>query len=107
MGDAEDRDEGRDDKDEEREEKGEEREENGRHIPQVRVMALGLARRVQRTGLAARMITQLHRAGRARGYVQGELSQVYDENMGMGRILDRMRFPVVRRYAVLARQLDG
>lgn len=78
-----------------------------RHIPQVRVMALGLERRVQRTGLAARMITQLHRAGRARGYVQGELSQVYDENLGMGRILDRMRFPVVRRYAVLARQVDG
>lgn len=78
-----------------------------RRIPQVRVMALGLERRVQRTGLAARMITQLHQAGRARGYVQGELSQVYDENTGMGRILDRMRFPVVRRYAVLARQLDG
>jgi GNAT superfamily N-acetyltransferase len=78
-----------------------------RHIPQVRVMALGLAPRVQRTGLAARMITQLHRAGRARGYVQGELSQIYDNNVGMGRILDRMRFPVVRRYAIFARRLAG
>jgi GNAT superfamily N-acetyltransferase len=77
-----------------------------RHIPQVRVMALGLAPRVQRTGLAARMITQLHRAGRARGYVLGELSQIYEDNVSMGRILGRMGFPVVRRYVVFARRLD-
>jgi hypothetical protein len=52
------------------------------------------------------MITQLHRAGRARGYVLGELSQIYEDNVNMGRILGRMGFPVVRRYVVFARRLD-
>lgn len=77
------------------------------HIPQLRLMALGLTHRVRRTGLAARLIDQLHRAGLARGYARAELSQVYEENLGMGRILDRMRFPVVRRYAVFARSLEA
>jgi hypothetical protein len=74
-----------------------------RHIPQVRLMALGLTHRVQRTGLVVRLMTQLHHAGLMRGYARGELSQVYEDNLNMGRILDRMRFPVVRRYAIYAR----
>jgi GNAT superfamily N-acetyltransferase len=74
-----------------------------RRIQQVRLMALGLAQRVQRTGLAARLIAQLHQAALARGYIRGEIAQVYDDNLGITRILDRMRFPVVRRYAVFAR----
>lgn len=77
-----------------------------RHIPQVRVMALGLAPRAQGTGLAVRLIDQLHRAGIARGFARGELSQVYEDNVAMRRILDRMHFPVVRRYAVFARRLE-
>jgi GNAT superfamily N-acetyltransferase len=77
-----------------------------RRIPQARLMALGLARRVQGSGVAARMITQLHQAALAHGYTNGELSQVYDDNLGIRRILDRMRFPVVRRYTVFARHLN-
>lgn len=77
------------------------------HIPQARIMALGLAPRARGTGLAARLIDQLHRAGRARGFACGELSQVYEDNEDMRRILDRMRFPVVRRYAVFARRLEA
>ena len=77
------------------------------HIPQVRCMALGLATRVRGSGLAVRLIDQLHRAGLERGFACGELSQVYEDNEGMRRILDRMHFPVVRRYAVFARWLEA
>jgi hypothetical protein len=77
-----------------------------RSIPQARLMALGLEARVHGTGVAVRLIDQLHRAGLARGYAQGELSQVFDDNLPMRRILDRMRLPVVRRYAIFARDLE-
>lgn len=76
-----------------------------RHIPQARMMALGLLPRVHGTSLAIRMIAELHRAGLARGYRRGELSQVFDENRGMRRLLERMRLPIVRRYAIHARDL--
>lgn len=76
-----------------------------RSIPQVRLMALGVAGRVRRTGLAARLIQRVHGAGVTRGYVRGELSQVYEDNLDMVRILERMHFPRVRRYAVFARTL--
>jgi GNAT superfamily N-acetyltransferase len=78
-----------------------------RSIPQARMMALGLEPRVHGSSLAARLIGQLHRAGLSRGYVRGELSQVFDDNESMRRILDRMRLPVVRRYAVFTRDLQG
>jgi hypothetical protein len=78
-----------------------------RRIPQARLMALGLEPRIHGSSLAARLIGQLHRAGLARGYVRGELSQVFDDNAAIRRILDRMRLPVVRRYAVFARDLAG
>jgi GNAT superfamily N-acetyltransferase len=76
-----------------------------RHIPQARLMALGLEPRVHGSGVAVRLIGQLHRAGLARGYLRGELSQVFDDNTSMRRILDRMGLPVVRRYAIFARDL--
>lgn len=78
-----------------------------RHVPQLRLMALGLAHRVQRGGLAARLIDQLLRAGVSGGYTRGEMSQVYEDNARMSRILIRMGFPVVRRYAIFARQLEA
>lgn len=77
-----------------------------RHIPQLRIMTLGLAARVQRTGLAARLMAQLLRAGLKGGYLRGEMSQIYEQNDGMTRILSRMGFPVVRRYAVFTRHLE-
>jgi GNAT superfamily N-acetyltransferase len=77
-----------------------------RRIPQARLMALGLERRVQGSGLAARLIGQLHQAGLSRGYLRGELSQIFEDNLPMCRILDRMRLPIVRRYAVFARRLE-
>jgi GNAT superfamily N-acetyltransferase len=78
-----------------------------RHIPQLRIMVLGLARRVQGSGVAARLINQLIRAGVSGGYTLGEMSQVYEDNIRMRSILDRMGFPVVRRYAVFTRRLEG
>jgi GNAT superfamily N-acetyltransferase len=78
-----------------------------RRIPQVRIMALGLAGRVQRSGLAARLIGRLIDAGIRRGLAYGELSQVYEDNVAMRRILDRMGFPAVRRYAVFSRRLEA
>ena len=78
-----------------------------RHIPCARMMVLGLSGRVHRTGLAARLIRGLLEAGVSRGYVSGEMSQVYDDNRMMRRMLDRMGFPVVRRYAVFTRRLEA
>jgi GNAT superfamily N-acetyltransferase len=78
-----------------------------RRIPHARMMVLGLSGRVHRTGLAARLIRALLEAGVSRGYVSGEMSQVYDDNRTMRRMLDRMGFPVVRRYAVFTRRLEA
>lgn len=78
-----------------------------RSVPQVRLMALGLEPRVHSSSVAARLIGRLHSTGQARGYARGELSQVFDDNTPMRRILDRMRLPVVRRYAVFTRDLRG
>jgi hypothetical protein len=76
-----------------------------RQVPQLRIMALGIARRARQSSVASRLIGQLLRAGVSRGYRLGELSQVYEDNVRMTRILMRMGFPVVRRYAVFRRNL--
>jgi len=78
-----------------------------RRIPQVRVMALGVLPRARRTGAAVQLLAALHRAGLAAGYRYAELSQVYDDNQAMRRLLDRMGLPVVRRYAIYHRRLGG
>jgi len=78
-----------------------------RHVPQLRIMAMGVARRVQQTSVASRLIARLLHAGMCNGYTLGELSQVYEDNGTMTRMLKRMGFPPVRRYAVFARQLEG
>ena len=78
-----------------------------RRIPAARMMALGLSRRVRGSSIALRMIGQLHAAGLARGFAEGELTQVFDDNHSMRRILERMGFPVVRRYAVFRRSIQG
>ncbi|MGH7517928.1 MAG: GNAT family N-acetyltransferase [Gemmatimonadales bacterium] len=76
-----------------------------RRIPQVRVMAFGVLPRARGTGAAALLLGALERAGRAIGYRYAELSQVYDDNAPMRRVLDPMGLPVVRRYAVYHRRL--
>lgn len=78
-----------------------------RHIPQVRLMALGLAPRVRGTALALRLIDAVDQAGVARGCRHGEMSQVYDDNQPMCSMLDAMEFPVVRRYTVFTCDLKG
>ncbi len=78
-----------------------------RRIPAARMMALGVSRRVRGSAVAVRLIGQLHANGRAAGYASGELTQVFDDNHGMRRILDRLGFPVVRRYAVYHRSLPS
>lgn len=76
-----------------------------RRIPQARVMALGVAARVRGTGATGRLIAGWMAAGTRRGYRYAELAQVFDDNLPMRRILDRMALPVVRRYAVYHRTL--
>ncbi len=76
-----------------------------RRIPQARLMALGVEPRVRGTSVAARLIATLVRTGRRR-YVRGELSQVFDDNVAMRRVLEHMQLPVVRRYAVFSRTLE-
>jgi GNAT superfamily N-acetyltransferase len=78
-----------------------------RRIPQVRLMAFGLEPRVRGTAVAVRLMDALTRSAREGGYARAELSQVYEDNTRMRRTLDRMGFPIVRRYAVFARQLEA
>ncbi len=78
-----------------------------RHIPQARVMALGVLPRARHSGAAAQLVAELHRAGEAGGYCYAELSQVYDDNAAMRAILDRLGLPVVRRYTVYHRCLEA
>lgn len=73
-----------------------------RRIPDVRLMVLGVLPG-RRTGLLARLMTALHRAWRAHGYRYAELSQVFDDNLPMRRVLERTGFPVVKRWAVFRR----
>jgi hypothetical protein len=78
-----------------------------RRIPTVRMMALGVSRRIRGSSVARRMIARVHEGGVAAGFAHGELTQVFDSNRTMRRILERMGFPVVRRYAVFHRSLEG
>jgi GNAT superfamily N-acetyltransferase len=78
-----------------------------RRIPQARVVALGVLPRARGTAVMAQLIDRLDREARARHYLYGELSQVYEDNRAMRVVLDRMGFPVVRRYAVYGRRTDG
>jgi len=78
-----------------------------RQVPQLRIMAMGVARRVQQSSVASRLIARLLRAGMSNRYRLCELSQVYEDNGKMTRILNRMGLPPVRRYAVFTRQLEG
>ena len=81
---------------------------NWRHrIPQVRLMALGLAPRVRGTALALRLVSAVDEAAAAGGYLRGEMSQVYDDNLTMCSMLDAMGFPVARRYTVFTHPLKG
>jgi len=75
-----------------------------RQVPQVRLMALCVARRVRGSGVMARLVSHINDTGQVRGYLSAELSQVYEDHV-MSRTLERMRLPVVRRYAVFARRL--
>lgn len=76
-----------------------------RRIPQARVMVLGLAGRARHSGLAGQLIARWFCAAPLRGYRTAELAQVFDHNVQMRRILERMRLPVVRRYSVYTRTL--
>jgi len=78
-----------------------------RRIPQARIMALGLATRVRATGLAARLFSCFLQAGAGGGYREGEMSQIYERNDRMDRVLTRMRLPIVRRYAIFSREIGG
>jgi GNAT superfamily N-acetyltransferase len=74
-----------------------------RRIPHARLLALGVLPRARGSGAIAQLIERVDRAARTGHYTYGELSQVYEDNTPMLRVLDRLRLPVVRRYAVYRR----
>ena len=72
-------------------------------IPRARFMALAVLPGARSAGTAILLMLATHRAlGRA-GYRYAELSQVFDDNHLMRRLLERMGCPVVKRYAVFQR----
>ncbi len=76
-----------------------------RRIPAARVMVFAVRPGRRATGIAVRLIVETHRAMRAAGYRTAELSQVFDENPMVTRLLDRMALPVSKRYVVYERTL--
>jgi len=76
-----------------------------RRIPRARVMVLGVLPGRLQSGLAVRLIAELIRGGERIGLEYVELSQIFADNAAMDRVLDRLGFPVVRRYAVYSRTL--
>ena len=74
-------------------------------IPWARFMALAVLPGKRATGTVIRLMLATHRALVARGFQYAELSQVFDENVMMRRLLERMGCAVVKRYAVYERGL--
>jgi len=74
-------------------------------IPWARFMALAVLPGKRATGTVIRLVLATHRALLARGFQYAELSQVFDDNVMMRRLLDRMGCAVVKRYAVYERSL--
>jgi GNAT superfamily N-acetyltransferase len=77
-----------------------------RRIPQARFMALAVRPGHRVTGTAARLLLATHRALLAGGYEFAELTQVFEENRVMHRLLERIGCPVIKRYAVFERSLE-
>jgi GNAT superfamily N-acetyltransferase len=78
-----------------------------RRIPSARFMALGVLPGRRAAGTAVQLMLATHRALIAGGYRSAELSQVFDENQPMRRLLERMGCQVIKRYAVYERALAG
>jgi hypothetical protein len=76
-------------------------------IPRARFMALGVPPGRRATGTAVQLMLATHRALIAGGYRSAELSQVFDENQPMRRLLERMGCQVIKRYVVFERTLAG
>ena len=74
-------------------------------IPWARFMALAVLPGKRATGTVIRLMLATHRALVAGGFQYAELSQVFDENVMMRRLLERMGCAVVKRYAVYERDL--
>ena len=74
-------------------------------IPSARFMALGVLPGRRAAGTAVQLMLATHRALIAGGYRSAELSQVFDENQPMRRLLERMGCQVIKRYAVYERAL--
>jgi GNAT superfamily N-acetyltransferase len=77
-----------------------------RRIPVARMMILAVRPHGRAAGVAMRLITETHRRLNAGGYAEAELAQVFDENVPMRRVLDRIGVPVSRRFVVYERSLS-
>jgi len=78
-----------------------------RRIPWLRLMAVAVLPDRRASGTVAQLIRALHLAWLRGGYEYCEMGQVFDDNVAMRRVMDRIRFPVVRRFAVYSRDLGG
>ena len=78
-----------------------------RRIPWARFMALAVLPGRRATGTAVRLMVATHRALLTRGFEYAELSQVFEDNLLMRRMLEHLGCVVVKRYAVYERSLTG
>lgn len=71
-----------------------------RRIPHLRVLALGVAARCRGSTVVAQLLDAWLGRAAAAGYQSAELAQVFDDNLAMCRLLDHIRLPIHRRFAV-------
>ncbi|RMG57391.1 MAG: N-acetyltransferase, partial [Deltaproteobacteria bacterium] len=76
-----------------------------RKIGRVRVMILGVVEKYRKMGLEAVLLDEVYRRGPARGYVEGELSWILEDNEPMNRIIRRLTDEPYRVYRIYGRDL--
>ncbi len=76
-----------------------------RRIHRLRVLTMGVVERWRNLGLESVMIEEVYRRGPGRGFVEGELSWILEDNRPMNAIATRLCGPPYRTYRVFGKDL--
>jgi GNAT superfamily N-acetyltransferase len=76
-------------------------------VKHVRAIALGVRADHRGGGVMVQLLDAWLRAAHARRYRSAILAQVFDDNLPMRRVLERLGFPAAARYAVFTRTVTG
>lgn len=69
-------------------------------IKNIRVITLGVIKELQHTGIGALMYLEIVQRGKKRGYVQGEMSWILEDNVPMNRGAQLLGGHVTKKYRV-------